>query len=118
MDKSHLCQYIDLQQEIQDLKEEKTMILAQLKSSLYLDGQPHSKGKIADPTGSAGLKLAMISSIIDEKTDQLVNLRRKIEAAINPLPSSDRRFNKIAILSRLEMGTGGRTNLWAEKVTF
>lgn len=89
MDIGDLNEYRDILIEIDTLEAEKQRIIDRLLAPKVLDGMPHSN-KVSDPVADAAVKLADIQRIIDKRLDTIIDLRLKIERAINRLHSRER----------------------------
>ena len=86
MTKYELRQYRDISREIEQLREQHAGMIKIVKAH---DGQPHGSG-ISDPTSMAAVMMAAISGKIDRKMKELLDLRCRIEQAIDSLPPRER----------------------------
>lgn len=102
MDKQILLQYIDLDQEIKELDEERIKIIYSLSAPKVPDGMPRPKNSKSDPVANAAIRLAALSEKIAQKTDELIALRIKIEEAIAALPSKERRVMRLRYIRGLK----------------
>ena len=92
VDKSTLRQYMAIVRETEQLETERQQIMERLQGAVQYSGMPGAKGGISDPVGNAAAKLAEVKTMLDEKLDQLADMRLAIESAIDGLAPEERRL--------------------------
>lgn len=94
MDKATLRQYRDLLREIEELEHEKRRVLDRYLAPPQPTGMPGGSGN-PDRLGEVAARREKYQIQIDEKLDELIELRAEIEAAIAGLPSAERRLIRL-----------------------
>jgi len=94
MDKETLRQYRSLQREIDDLEREKRRVLDRYLAPAELTGMPGAGGKDSS-LEAVVVRRVQYQQLIDDKLDVLIDLRQQIEAAIEGLPSDERRILRL-----------------------
>lgn len=89
-----VCEWLEQVKKLDELINaklaERTQVLAMAtKMGADMDGMPHAKGNVSDPVGSGAVKLAHIAVEIDRATDQYVDLKQEIIAALEQLPERE-----------------------------
>ena len=92
MDKQTLRQYMAIVRETEQLETERQQIMERLQGAVQYSGMPSAKGGVSDPVGNAAAKLAEVKTMLDEKLDQLADMRLAIESAIDGLAPEERRL--------------------------
>lgn len=54
-----------------------------------MDGMPHAKGNISDPTGNGGVKLAMLAKDLDRQIDEYKARKQEVVDALKRLPARE-----------------------------
>ncbi len=118
MNKERLRQYRAIVGEIAGLEAERESLRAGLNRPAG-EGRPPGKGALSDPTGQAGVRLAALGELLDERLAQLYALRYEIEEAIEGLAAGDRLLLRLRYMEGLtwpevtERIYGGRSNFEA-----
>ena len=91
MDKAILRQFRSILEEIDDLEMEKQLILDRYMAPAVMTGMPSAHNN-SDRIGNVVAQRDKYQRLIDEKIDELINLREEIETAIDILPADERRI--------------------------
>lgn len=84
MDKRTLKSYLSLCREIEILRQEQAALLNGGLGAVSNDGLPHGSG-VADPTADIAARAASIAAELSQKLNECIELRLRIEHAVNSL---------------------------------